>query len=107
MKYSIRITTPQGVSYLSIRGRTAFSPAVARRHYLAAILATPEWLPRLEDQLLDPVRVDLLQIARRMESKATRLRALRLVDPKAPEYVAAEQLADGAKRLRRYYSSKS
>jgi hypothetical protein len=102
MKHSICITTPQGVSYLSIRDRTAFSPAVARRHYLAAILSDPDWSPRLEDQFREEVPIDLAKVARRMESEAARLRELRLVDPKAPEYAMAEQLADNAKRLRRF-----
>ncbi len=102
MKHSIRITTPQGVSYLSIRGRTAFSPSAARRHYIATILSNPDWSPRLEDQFREEVPLDLGKVARRMESEAARLWSLRLVDPNAPEYALAEQLADGAKRLRRF-----
>lgn len=87
---------------MSIRGRTAFSPATARKHYLAAILAAPEWSPRLEDEFRGEVPVDLLAVAKRMESKALRLRKIRLIEPRPYQYAIAETLADNAMRLRRY-----
>ena len=102
MKHSIRITAPHGVSYLTIRGRAAFPPAVALRHYLATVISHPEWSPRLEDQFQEEVQIDLAVAAKRLEKRAARLWALRLIDPHSPQYATAEQLANNAMRLRRF-----
>ena len=96
MKHSIRITDAEkGHMYLSHRNKTDFAPATARKYLREWLAANPGGIARIEDQFRDPV-----QTPARLEARARRLYALRLVDPRAPQYALAESLMDQARALR-------
>lgn len=96
MKHSIRLTGPNGAHvYLSHRGKVSFGPATARK-YLAQYLAqNPGAVAWIEDEWREPV-----QTPERLEARARRLYALRLIDPKAPPYALADLLMEQARALR-------
>jgi hypothetical protein len=96
MKHSIRITGPNGAhAYLSHRGKAAFAPATARKYLREWLSANPGGIARIEDQSREPV-----PSAARLESRARRLYALHLVDPRAPQYALADSLMDRARMVR-------
>lgn len=96
MKHSIRITGPNGAHvYLSHRGKTQFAPATARKYLAQWLICNPGGVARIEDQFRDPV-----EDPARLESRARKLYALRLVDPQAPQYSLADSLMVRAKAIR-------
>jgi len=93
MKHSIRLTGPNGAHvYLSHKGKTSFAPATARKYCREWLAANPGGVARIENQWREPV-----PSAARLESQARRLYALRLVDPRAPQYTLADSLMDRAR----------
>jgi hypothetical protein len=57
MKHSIRLTGPNGAqTYLSHRGKSAFSPATARKYLSEWLQCNPGGTARIEDQHGDPVK---------------------------------------------------
>lgn len=56
MKYSIRLTQPNGVHvYLSHRGKASFAPATAKKYLREYLAANPGVIARLENQFREPV----------------------------------------------------
>ena len=95
MKHSIRLTALNGAhAYLSHRGKTSFAPATARKYLTQWLAANPGGIARIENQFGDPV-----PSAARLEARARRLYALRLTDPRAPEYALADRLLDRARMI--------
>jgi hypothetical protein len=96
MKHSIRLTGPNGAqTYLSHRGKSAFSPATARKYLTQWLQCNPGGTARIEDQF-----GDLVENPARLESRARKLYALRLLDPRAPQYSLADRLMDRARMIR-------
>ena len=95
MKHSIRLTCPEGAhSYLSHRGKTSFAPAAARKHLAQWLAANPGGIARIENQFGEPA-----PSAANLEARARRLYALRLTDPRAPQYALADSLMERARMI--------
>ncbi len=81
-------------AYLSVRGKSTFSPATAKKHFREWIAENPGAVARIENQFGDPA-----PSAPRLLARARRLYALRLTDPRAPEYALADSLMDQARMI--------
>lgn len=96
MKHSIRIIGPNGAHvYLSHRGKATFAPTTARKYLTEWLACNPGGTARIENQFREPVPSPA-----RLEARARRLYALRLVDPRAPQYLLADRLMAQAKAAR-------
>ncbi len=96
MKHSIRLTGPNGAhTYLSHRDKSSFAPATARKYLKEWLACNPGGVARIENQFREPA-----PSAARLESRARRLYALRLIDPRAVEYEIADTLMERARMVR-------
>lgn len=92
--YSVRIANPG--SYLSHKGKTTFCRATARKHLADWLQVNPGSVAWIENERGEPS-----PSPERLESRARRLRSLRLVDPQDYRYRLADRLTLTAQTMRK------
>lgn len=97
MKISVVTVTPSGLAYLSHRGKVSFSPSTARKYLAEYRAANPSHRAWTENEFREAT-----PSANRLEARARRLYALRLIDPRAPQYALAAVLMETAKAIRQF-----